>query len=370
MAKAFTARGGERDSAFAQFDQLQAGIAEALVQLPDSDAVAQELQSRLARFDATAREAYAKAYGGDVLQRVKDAFDWHQSEFEGWRDEAGAVTAEEYLKIDCTTNSLAHPRNASLVNRSNAWLAFVGADAEFQRAAGDARLQSLRATVQKDRDVALERLLTVATGLVAEIEKAGLSDEVQRNRAAVLADWDLRLLLQEHPRQWELVARLHTLVDAFDRKALGDEAALAKLREEALKSVDSHWTRMQQSVPQMGGFVAEQAGKFAGRCVRLEQLRDHADEFVSGDFDLVFRIDGHAFAARHDPAVKAALAAAMARTKMHPSPQTEHEILAIVGPEGTLTLPAADPKEPGVAVPCRHLTIVGIRTGPIAFLAR
>jgi hypothetical protein len=370
IAKAMTGRGNPRDSAFAQFDQAQASIADALAQLPEGDAATKELRTRLHKLEATAREAFAKAYGTGILERVKGSLDTYSHEFEGWQGESGTVTAEEYLKIDCTVSSLAHPRTAAMVNRGNGWLTFVGTDAEFQRAVQDQKLEALYHSVVKDRDTAVARLVATAEALVADIEKAGLADEVQRNRAAVLADWELRLLLQEHPRQWELIARLQKLTDAFDRKALGDEAALAKIRDEAVKAAEANWTRMQQTLPLVGGFVARESGKFQGSCLRLEPGRNHADDFAAGDFDLVFRIDGELFAARLDPAVKAAVAAASARTGTPLTAETEYEVVVVVGAEGTLTLPTADGKGQGTTLPCRGMKVIGLRIGPIAFIAR
>ena len=360
----------ERESAIARFDQMADTLRDGLLQLPAGEPATQEMVARLARLEQPVRETFTKIQAVATGERLKGNLDFQAYQFENWKDESGAVSAEDYLKIDCTVELLGYKKTAALIHLATPWFAFVAADAEYQRITPDPKFVALHASTQKDCAAALARMLEVAETLVAAIEKAGIEEQVARDRAAWLVDWDLRMVLQEHPKQWDLIARVQKLTDAFDRKTLGDAPAVAKWREEAAKSIDSHWARMTAALPLAGGFVGDQSGKFRHKFVRLQVGRNYADEFVPGDFDLVFRVDGELFAARYDPAVAAAVAAARARLQLAPSAADEYEIVAKVGDEATLGLPAADGKAVAATLPCRKLQIVGVRLGPIGFLAK
>jgi hypothetical protein len=217
---------------------------------------------------------------------------------------------------------------------------------------------------------ALERLRKSAEALVAGLEALPIEEDRVRDRFLVLADWDLRNALQEDPAQWPLVARVHKVVDAYDRKALGDEAALAKIREGAAAAAEANWQKMSQRVPVHGGFDALHSWLFRGRTVRLEQVRDAGASFQPGGHDLVLCVDGHYFAATLDPAVKAAIASVVARTNSPFAPGDPMDVLATVGEESVLKLVPSAGKHANAEIPCRKLTVVGLRSGPVAFVAR
>jgi hypothetical protein len=360
----------ERESAVSRFDQVATTIQGDLAPLPADDPAVRDLRGRLAKLETPVRETYTKMQGAAVSERLKANLDFQAYMFENWKQEQGAVSAEEYLKIDCTIQHLAHPKTVALVNLANPWFAFVQNDPEYQRINPDQKFKAHLEAVQKERDAAVTRMLGICEALVAEIEKAGIAGQEPRDRAVFLADWDLRTCLQEHPKMWDLIARVQKLTDAFDRKALAGDAAVAKIREEALKTVEAHWTRMYGAVPIAGGFTGDQAGKFRDRFVRAQMGRNIAGEFVPGEFDLVFRLDGELLAGRYEPAVKAAVAAGRARFELKPSDADDYEIVAQVGAEGTLTVPSPDGKAPGAELPCRRLRVTGVRFGPVAHLVR
>ena len=359
----------EREQAIARFEQGANSVLDAIARLPADDKATKDLRARVEKMDAPVRDAYSKLQAVATGERLKGTLDFQAYQFEGWEQETGGSTAEDYLKVDCTLELLGCKRTANLIGQANSWLAAVAKDAEFQRITPDPKLQALLDKMRKDRDTALLRVVAVAEALVADIEKTGISEPAQRDRAAYLADWDLRMTLHEHPRQWDLIARVYKLTDAFDQKTLGNDA-ISKRREEAAKTVDSQWSRMVAALPIAGGFVGDQAGKFRDKFIQIQAGRNYADEFVAGEHDLVFRVDGELLAARLDPAVKAALAAARTRLALTPAPEDEYEIVALVGAEGTLGLPAPDGKGAGATLPCRTLKVVGVRLGPIGFLAR
>ena len=370
LARRFGAADGDRDSAFAQFDAVAGSVRDALCQLPDGDPVRTDLQQRLAALDTPAREAFTKAYGDAASARIQPVLDYHTHEHDGWRDEAGQLTAEQYLQFDCMAAMLGRPRTGALAHRATLWLAFVATDPECQRAAAHAPIAALVATVRKDRDTAVARLVTVAEALVAELERNGLADDTQRQRAGVLADNDLRVTLQEHAAQWPLIARVHHLTDAYDLKALGEPAARARIRAAEQTVVDLQWPRMGEAVALAPGFTPAMASRYEGLTVRLAAGRDCADEFAPGGHDRVFRIDGQLFAASFEPSLQQWLATATARTRRPLDGASEHEVLAVVGKPGTLGLLAADPKAEAVQVPCRQLRVIGLRADLVAFLVR
>lgn len=357
-----------RDSAHSIYSEAAGAIRYSLARVPESDDGAKQLRERLAKLDAERKEAYAKGYGETIHAMLKENFESFAHEFAEWEaEEAAPPTAAEYVNLDGSNlEAMRLPRTAAYVNRANPWLAYAGSNEEYRLAADHPKLKGLMEAISKGRAAALDRLHKAAEALVAEMAKTPIEDERVRNRFMVLADWDLRALLQDDPRQRDLVARLHEVVDAYDRKALGDEKALALVRTGAAEAAEANWTRMTR-VPAVSGFDALNSALFKGRLVSLENVHDFGASFKpGGDHDLVLSIDGNLFAARYDPAVKAAIAATLARTKTALGPADELDIIVQVGDEGTLALDA--PGARSVAV--RKLVVVGIRTGPVAFMAQ
>lgn len=359
----------ERDSAIARFDSMSNAVLESALLLPWDDAVAKDLRARIAKMAEPVRVAYTAAAAAATCERLKGSLDFQADQFEAWKEETGTVTAEDYLLPSSGVNLLNHPRTCAFTRLAMPWFAYVAMDPDYQHITPDPKFLALHESLRKDADAAVAKLLAVAEPLVAEIEKVGFTEEGQRERAAYLAHWDLRMALHEHKKQWDLIARIQKLVDAFDRKALGNDAALTKMREEALKTTESHWSRMVATVPIAGGFVGDQAGKFRDKQIRAEAGRNYSDEFVAGDFDLVFRMNGELFAAKLDPALKAGVEAQRARLELKAAPEDEYEIIATVGAEGVLGLAGADGKQ-AATLPCRMLRVIGVRMGPISYLAR
>lgn len=369
LQKAFQQR-SERESAFARFNQAATSILDGLMLLPEEDSATTEMRKRLAKLEGPTQEALSKMSALAVGERLKGVLDFTAYMYEGWQQETGTVSAEDYLQTACTIDLLGYKKSATLANSALAWLALVAVDPEYQKLTPDPKFLALHAGVRKDVETALARLVTASEALVADIEKVGIADQAARDRAVYLADRDLRMALQEHPKQWELIAKVRQLTDAFDKKALGEAPALAKLREEATGTIDSHWSRMLAIVPITGGFSGDQAGKFRGKFVNFRAGHDHSDEYVPGEFDLVFWSEGELLAARYDPAVKAAVAAARTRLQLPPNAEDDYEIVAQVGPEGSLGLPAADGTTVVATLPCRQLRVIAVRMGPIGFLHR
>ncbi|MBL8696293.1 MAG: hypothetical protein JNJ88_19510 [Planctomycetes bacterium] len=359
----------ERDSAIARFDTMSNTVLESALLLPWEDAVAKDLRARIAKMAEPVRAAYSAASAVSIGERLKANLDFQADQFEGWKEETAAFTVDDYLLPSSTVNLLGFPKTCAFIRLSMPWFAYVAMDPEYQHTTPDPKFAALQESLRKDADAAVAKLLAVAEPLVAEIEKVGFTEEGQRERAAYLASWDLRMALHEHKKQWDLIARVQKLVDAFDRKALGAEAAIAKMREEALKTTEAHWNRMWATVPIAGGFVGDQAGKFRDKQIRVEAGRNYSDEFVAGDFDMVFRMNGELFAAKLDPALKAGIEAQRTRLELKPTPDDEYEIIATVGAEGALGLAGADGKQ-AATLPCRMLRVFGVRLGPISYLAR
>lgn len=367
------ANAGTRDSGFAKFDEARNAIRDSLTLIPEADAPAAQLRERLAKLEVRADAHFAKAYLTAILERTKPIWEGHASEIEGWDSEAGTASFADYVNIDGTgISQLNLPRCVALVKRSNEWLVYATLDPEYGRAKAHPELAKLMQVVSGVREKALAKLVPVAEALVAEAEKTGLADERTRDRIALLADWDLRLALQEVPKQWELIPRLHALVDAFDQKALGAEKAAAKTLADAKAAAEVNWTRMMQIVPVLGGFEPTQAWKFRGQLVRLEGARDRTAEFRKGRHDLVFTARGVTFAAIFDAPLAAHLALVAKRTGWKPGPDAELDLLFHVADEGKLVLagPDAGGKPDDVEIPCRTLRVIGLRSGPVAFVTR
>ena len=362
-----------RDSAFAKFGEARASIRDALARIPEADSGARTIREKLAKLEVDWESEFTKTYGSGILERTKHVWESTLGEFEDWEKETGTATLADYVNIDGSyISQLNLPKCAALINRANLWLAFVGTDPEFTQAKTHPELVRLTNTVRAQRDTALARMTAGAQTLVAEAEKTGIADEKARDRLGVLVDWDLRIVLQDTPKQWDLVARLYKLLDAFDRKALGDDKALEQIRSNALKSAEANWLRMSSLVPILGGFEPTQAGKFKGPWVRLEKLRERTADFRPGDHDLVFTTEGCTFAGKYEPALAKALEVAFARSGARLTPELEIELIFTVGEEGKLALvgPSSGGKSDDIEIPCRRLRVFGLRAGALAFIAK
>lgn len=368
LRTAFAGSDATRDSAHSTYVDTASGIRYSLARIPEADDAGKKLRERLAKFDAERKEAYSKGYGEKIHAMLKENLDFSAHEYEGWEtEEAAPPTAADYVNLEGSNlEAMRHPRSAAYVNRANLWVTFAELNDEYRIAADHPLVKGLMDTVRKSRAKALDRLVKASEALVADLEKAPIEDERARNRYMVLADWDLHVLLQDDPRQWGLVARLYKVVDAYDKKALGDEKALALTRSGAATAAEATWTRTSPLAPAVSGFDALNSALFKGKMVRLERVHDFGASFKPADHDLVLCIDGNYFAARYEPAVKAAVASALARTKSALTPASELDLLVVVGDEGTLALDA--PKAGSAA--CRKLVVVGIRGGPVSFVAR
>ena len=361
--------GGVRDSAFAKLDDARRAIRTALAEVPERDAA--PLRGRLEAKENEARGLYSAAYGPACLERLQGAWESTAYEFEGWADESATASAADYLNLDGSSiDKLNHPLTAAVLNRAVQWLAFVGTDEDYLRAAEHPAVRVLAATIASAHARATERLSQVAEQMVQALEQNPPRDETARNRVANLAEWDLRLLLQDAPSQWPLVARLRAVLAAFDRAALDADVARTKAREDALASVESNWSRMLQRLPITSGFEPALAAYFRGRLVHVQQVRNRADEFAATDAatNLVFDQGGHLFVVRIDPAVSAWRDRELSRLGLELGADDEYELLAWVEDEIAVRLLGPDGgPEGGVELPARTLRVIGLRVGPVAF---
>ena len=372
IRKEFDGNADMRSSAHAKFTDFQRSINDSLSRVPESDANAKKIRESLAKLTAEQVAAYVKTYGDMIHASVKENYEFTADQFADWDKEIETVapTAADYINLEGSHYAVFHlPRTVAYVDRSNISIAHVAMQDDAQLCASHAKLREFSETIRKNRIIALDRVYKHADTLITELEKTPIEEDRVRDRFQLLADWDIRVALQEDPRQWPLIARLHKMIDAYDRKTLGEEKALAKTRHEAATTAEGHWTRMGQRVPAIGGFNATHSGLFKGKLVRVENLNDFSASFKPADHDLVLDIDGNYFAAKFDPALKKELAVQLGRVKMTLTPQDTMELHMLVGDESTLEfLPQGDAKS--VTVSCRKMTVMGIRFGPVAIIVR
>jgi hypothetical protein len=362
--------GGVRDSAFSKLDEARRAIRTALAEVAARDAA--PLLARLEPKESEGRALYAAGYGPACRERLQGIWESTAYEFEGWADESATASAEDYLNLDGSAiDKLNHPLTAAAYSRAVQWLAFVGTDEDYLRAAEHAAVRELAQTIEAARAKALARLVAAAEAMVSALERTPPRDETARNRVANLAEWDLRLLLQDAAEQWPLVARLRAVVDTFDRAALDAPTAKAKAQNDALASVDANWSRMLQRLPLTYGFEPALAATFRGRLVQIANARNRADEFAPTDAptNLVFGQGGHLFVARLSPTAIAWRDRELARLGATLTPDDEYELLATV--EDPLELRLLGPSgkaDDGATEPARALRVIGLRVGPVAFV--
>lgn len=361
---------GARDSAFARCDETIASLRRTLARLPAADATRRDLWQKLQAIDAPNTARYREVMGRAVHERMLGLWDGFSHEYEAWAEEEGSTNATDYVNLDGSHfATFGLPRRAALVNRADLWLAFAGTDPEVQRAHDHPAVAKLTAQIAEHRGKALERLVAAATALVDGVVALTIEEDRVRDRLLVLADWDLRLVLHEHAAMWPLVQRVHAVVDAYDQKALGDQAQ-ARRHADGLAAAEANWTRMLQLTAITQGFEPALAAVYEGRLVQVLQVRDRTAEFEAPGADLVFDQGGVVFTATFTEPVRSWLAAERARCGVPAGAGDDYELLAVVGAEATTTLRGPQGKDDGLVVPCRRLSVVGLRTGPVAFVVR
>ncbi len=359
---------GERDRGFARFDEAARSIATALARVPAADR--KKPVDDLATMRRQADELHGKAFAAATAQRLKDNWLFTADQFDGWTDEAvTAVAPQGYVDFDpAGTETLCLPKTAALVARANLWFAFAGQDPDFVRGMRAAEVAAFTKSIVEQQAAAHATVLPVAKALVDGFAGLAIVDERVRGRLQTFADWELPLLLQNHADQHELVDRVHDLLDAHDRQALGDEKALATIREQALVAADALWPRYQQWLPLEGGFDPAQAGLFTDRLMRLEGVVARSGEFAPAG-DLVFDLGGTVFVASFTKDLRAALQKARTRLQL-PSPERigsdqPCELMAIVEGEVTASLLGKKGLEDAIPVPARAITVIGLRQGAV-----
>ncbi|MBL8755804.1 MAG: hypothetical protein JNK15_21080, partial [Planctomycetes bacterium] len=292
-------------------------------------------------------------------------------QFEAWADEpVVAVTAQGYVDFDpAGVETLCQPRTGALVARANAWFAFAGQDPDYVRCRRTAEVAAFTQSLVEQQAKAHQKLLPVAQAVVDGFGSLEIADERVRGRLQNFADWDLPLLLQNHPAQHAMVDRVHDLLDAHDAKTLGAEAALRLRREQALTAADALWSRMQQWVPLQGGFEPVQAELFVGKLMRLEGVWLRSGEFDAPGHDFAFDLGGRTFVADLTTGLRDALRLARTRLQLG-DPQRlaadeACELMAVVGAETEVKLLGGKGKDDALAVPARVVHVIGLRQGAV-----
>ena len=362
----------ERDRGFARFDDPARSIATALARVPAADSAT--LQKELNALQAETDALYMRAYGAATLQRLQDTWAFTADTFTGWNEEPGEITAPGYITFDPpSVDKLTQPQTINLVERANLFFAFVGTDADAQRNLQHPPVTAFVQSIREQQAAAHQKLLRAARAVVDGLPTIEITDERVRGRLQTLADWDLPLALQNHPEQAALVDRVHALLDAHDRKSLGDDKALATIREQALTAADGLWPRGQQWQPCQGGFEPTQAALFTGRQMRLDAVWLRTDEFAAKPGEVVFDLGGHVFVGTLAPGVAAAIRTQ--RTRLQRTPvdtlggDEACELLAVVGEPTEVRLLGPKGAEDAIPVAARALRITGLRQGAVFTIA-
>lgn len=360
-----------RDRGFSRFDEAARSIRTALARVPAKDRT--PLADELARLTAPADATYQERYATATLQRAREAWEFTADQFAGWQEEAATITTQGYLDFEPpNVDVLVSPRTVALVGRVNAWVAFFGQDPDYVRNRSHTEVAAFGQSLQQLRDAAHQKLLPLAKTVVDGLGALEIADDRIRGRLQTLADWDLPIALQVHPELTGLRARIHAVLDAHDRKTLGDEKALATIREQALVAADGLWPRLCACLPVEGGFEPATSSLFVGRLMRLEGVWLRTDEFASAPGEIVFDLGGHVFVGQLPPRVQAEVKAARQRLQLPGESlgaDEPCELLAVVGPDAERTLLGPQGAQDALVVPARALTIVGVRQGALFTVA-
>lgn len=342
---------------------IRVGAARARVD--ERKALLQELAGAAAKAEAS----YVRAIAGPLLARIRENWQFSADQFEGWADEVGESTAQGAIDLQPPNiDVFCLPKCVRLVDSAGKWFAFVGQDADFRRGQGAAEVAAYAREIADLRSKALAKLLPEVTRVLDGLPAIAIEEERIRNRMQTIADWEVPIGLLLHPDVPALRARVHALLDAHDRKTLGDERALATVREQALAAADAIWPRLQAVLPVEGGFEPATSSLFVGRTMRLEGVTLRTAEFAPGDHDVVFDLAGHVFVGGLAPAVRAAIARGRQRLGLagdRLDSAEPCEFWAVVGDDAQAKLLGPKGAEDALPVPARRVQIVAARQGAV-----
>lgn len=317
-----------------------------------------------------AQVAHRQQAAGAVAQRLQESWLFTVDEFTGWEQEQPTITGEGYLLFEPpTADTLGQPKSVALVNRVDLWCVFADTDAEAQRVAGAAEMVAVRQPIEALRTAAQTKLLAAARTVVDGLAPADLGDETLRGRLVTLADWDLPHALHNHVEQAALVAGVHARLDAHDERALGAERALAVRREQAMAAAENLWPRYLQWLAAEGGFAPATPALFTGRSMLLTEVWPRTAEFVAGEHDVVFDLDGHLFAGHCVARLRAELQAQRQRLALPTTerfdPASACALVVVIGGPAEVRLRGPGGDADAMVLPATRVEIIAARQGAL-----
>jgi hypothetical protein len=324
------------------------------------------ITKRLDALEAEGTAMCGRGYGKEVHERL--LFDWNSRAglYAGWTDERAEVTPAAYLANQGNAiQTLNHRLTANAVNHANMFLASALVDEHYRRCAAHPELVALVERARTERKEAVARLLEVAGDYITAFEQAPPTTAAARDRLVTLADWDLRAMFEDAAEQWPLVARLHALTDAFDRRELGDAAALAKIRDSAQQGAEQLWIRMAKKLP-LTSYDPQRNGRTKGRLVAIDKLLTRTSDFAPGEHDAIAEFKGRTHALAWSAPLRAELARAASRFG---ADAIAGELFVVAWVEAPTQLRLLGPSAAeGVDVPATKLRVIGLRQGPVVYL--
>ncbi len=259
----------------------------------------------LARLDKVSEEFTQLALADqvkEVVATLKRQIDLYKNDWEGYEAETAGPTFEDYRKKQSEKMSRFYaPKTVIFVSRTDAFLANLATDKDYQAVAGDKTVKGIIDDITAKRNAAAAKLVKFVSDVVDAAEKAPIKDTNAFDR---LQD-DVRLALgQNSPEGIAMQARLKKKTDAHIAETTGAEEAKAKLIVTLRAKAEEAWPKLYDGMTWINEIDLSNPAKLNGKNIGFLSDNLMGYRFKPGDFYYATTIGGIPVAAKFDPLLK------------------------------------------------------------------
>jgi hypothetical protein len=326
-------------------------------------------------------QLYSDAAGpgnaGDFFLQITRHWSELTAGTEAWDQETPALTFDGLTKADesdASARALGMPKTVAFVNAVDKYITDVTARDDYPRYKGSENVKADLAQAEKVRTEAQQKLAKAANAVLDGV-KPGELDQASRDRLERFVEQDLATALAGSEAQTDLQSRGRSMLYDYDKKAIGEPAAMEKAMVRLTTAAERDWPRIlarYATVP----MAPEGSGR--GQVVKISGVQNRAGkEFQDGTYDFAGFVDGAPVVGNYAPGVKEHVERVLRQTNTKALPDVNYELVTVirgtaqvpaVTRPGATTAPATADDATAATSPavtdCTVLDIVALRAGP------
>jgi hypothetical protein len=297
---------------------------------PD-DADMQALRVRLTKVESHIAAAFASAQRNRMAARVTAAFDEANKEIAGWEEEtqdtSASVLGEQFL-----------PKTVAALGRFRLLLTndlFSPIPEARTSYPDDAAIQAIITNAERMHDAMAAKLAATFDAIMQEAEKLPTpSNKFDRGKASFMAD-KARWAFEHTPYMEARVARAKALDEKWEAAIEAENAAYAALYAQLSTEAAAAWPAIVTPIAVDEGFDPFDPS-WKGKTVRISGVYNRIGWDFSGPFDYAVWVNGMPIVGNFEPSVRAAVEAAVARTRTSVDDHSNWDAIVVVGGPGKI----------------------------------